>query len=59
MADEATLDRLRRLAASRRVSLAMVVREALEEKATAYHPKPQSLGAGESAPAPTAASRHE
>lgn len=56
MADEATIDKLRALAASRKVSLAEVVREALRDKAATYRPKPTSLGSGQSAPAATAAS---
>jgi predicted transcriptional regulator len=48
MADEDIIEQLRRLAASRKVSLATVIREALEVKAATYLPKPQSLGVGES-----------
>lgn len=55
MADDATLERLRLIASSRRVSLATVVREALEAKAATYLPRPKSLGAGESSPARKAA----
>jgi hypothetical protein len=55
MADEVVVDRLRRLAQERSVSFAEVVREALEEKARSYRPKPTSLGAGQSAPSRTAA----
>ena len=40
--------RLRALAAERRVSLAAIVREALEEKAAQYRPRPRSLGIGAS-----------
>jgi glutathione S-transferase len=57
MADEVTVEKLRALAASRRVSFAEVVREALEEKAATYRPKPVSLGAGESSSAATAATK--
>ena len=44
MADPITMNRLKGLAAERGVSLATVVREALEEKAQGYRPKPLSLG---------------
>jgi Ribbon-helix-helix protein, copG family len=40
MADQQTLDRLRALARDRGVSFATIVREALEEKAREYRPKP-------------------
>ena len=46
MADEATLDLLKNMARERHVSLAEVVREALQEKAQSYRPKPASIGAG-------------
>jgi hypothetical protein len=54
MADDDTVDRLRRLAGERGVSLATVVREALEEKALAFRPKPTSLGSGQSGVTETA-----
>lgn len=57
MADKSTVDGLRRQARERGVSFAVVVREALEEKALSYRPKPASLGAGQSAPSRTAASK--
>lgn len=44
LANEETLQRLRALARERGVSFAHVVREALEEKAGEYRPKPRSLG---------------
>jgi hypothetical protein len=44
MAEEETLQRLRALARERGVSLAQVVREALEQKAEEYRPKPKILG---------------
>lgn len=47
-APDELIERLRREAAERGVSLATVIREALEEKAQAYHPKPHSLGVGDS-----------
>ena len=42
------LDRLRLIAAERRTSIAALVREALEEKAGSYRPRPRSLGIGAS-----------
>lgn len=44
MADSETLERLRALARDRGKSLAEVVREALDEKAKEYRPKPTFLG---------------
>lgn len=48
MADEGTVRRLRALAEDRGVSFAEVVREAMEDKAREYRPRPKSLGAGSS-----------
>ena len=48
VAPEELLERLRRVAAERGSSLAAVVREALEEKAKTYRPRPRSLGIGDS-----------
>ncbi len=48
MADQQTLDRLRAVAKDRGVSFATIVREALEDKAKEYRPKPKSLGMGSS-----------
>jgi metal-responsive CopG/Arc/MetJ family transcriptional regulator len=42
------LERLRAAAAERRVSMAELVREALEEKLATHRPKPRSLGVGAS-----------
>ena len=42
------LDRLREIAAERALSLAGVVREAMEKEAAAYRPKLTSLGIGDS-----------
>ncbi len=42
------LDRLRSVAAERRMSMAELVREALEEKLAAHRPAPRSLGIGAS-----------
>jgi len=48
MADQVVMDRLKALARERGVSLATVVREALEEKARHYRPKPTWIGMFES-----------
>jgi hypothetical protein len=48
------LDGLRRVAAERRVSMAAVVREALEETVRLHRPRPRSLGIGASGTADTA-----
>ena len=45
---EELLQRLRVIAAERRMSMAAVIREALEEKVTSFRPRPQSLGIGAS-----------
>ena len=42
------LERLRAVAAERRVSMAELVREALEEKLATYRPRPRCLGVGAS-----------
>jgi hypothetical protein len=57
MADESTIEELRNLARERGVSFAVVVREALDEKARSYRPRPTSLGTGQSSPSRTAAMR--
>ena len=44
MADPIVMERLKALAKERGVSLATVVREALEEKAKDYRPWPKSIG---------------
>lgn len=44
MADQITMNRLKGLARERGVSLATVVREALEDKAREYRPKPTWIG---------------
>lgn len=62
MAEASTIERLRAIARERGVSFAEVVREALEEKARCWRPKPLSLGSGQSAPsraAATAGSRRQ
>ena len=48
VAPDPLLQRLRKMAAERKVSLATVIREALEEKAQSYRPRPRSLGLGDS-----------
>ena len=48
MADQGVMDRLKALAKERGVSLATVVREALEDKARDYRPKPTWIGMFES-----------
>ena len=48
------LQRLRIIAAERRTSMAALVREALEEKAASYHPRPRSRGIGASGHSDTA-----
>ncbi len=48
LADEETVRKLKGLASDRGVAFSEVVREALEEKAAEYRPKPQSLGIAES-----------
>jgi metal-responsive CopG/Arc/MetJ family transcriptional regulator len=48
------LERLRIAAAERRVSMAEIVREALEEKLAARRPMPRSLGVGASGRSDTA-----
>lgn len=46
--------RLRRLAAERGVSMAAIVREAIDEKLAAARPRPRSIGAGASGTRDTA-----
>lgn len=48
MAPPDLLLRLREMATERQTSLANLVREALEEKASTYRPRPRSLGIGAS-----------
>jgi predicted transcriptional regulator len=48
LADEKTVRKLKGLASDRGVPFSEVVREALEQKAAEYRPKPQSLGIAES-----------
>lgn len=51
---EELLDRLRRVAAERRISMASLIREAVEESLAAYRPRPRSLGIGASGKTDTA-----
>jgi hypothetical protein len=48
MASDDLIGRIRRMAAERGVPVAVVIREALEEKVKSYWPRPRSLGAGAS-----------
>lgn len=48
MADEAMVETLRAMARERGVSFAEIVREALQNKAAEYRPKPTCLGAFDS-----------
>jgi metal-responsive CopG/Arc/MetJ family transcriptional regulator len=47
-------ERLRRMAAELGVSMAELIREAVEEKAETHRPRPRSLGAGASGHSNTA-----
>jgi len=51
---EELLDRIRRIAAERRTSMASLIREAIEEKTDDYRPPPRSLGIGASGCSDTA-----
>ena len=51
---EELLGRLRMMATENRTSIAALIREALEEKARAYHARPRSLGIGSSGHSDTA-----
>jgi hypothetical protein len=52
--DEAVRRRLRRLAAERGVSMATLIREAIDEKVEQLAPRPRSLGVGASGTTDTA-----
>lgn len=52
--DEEVRRRLRRIAAERGVSMATIIREAIDEKADRMAPRPRSLGIGASGTAGTA-----
>jgi len=52
--DDDTRRRLRRIAADRGVSMATIIREAIDEKVDRLAPKPRSLGIGASGTSDTA-----
>ncbi len=52
--DEATRRQLRRIAADRGISMAAVIREAIDEAIERHAPKPRSLGVGASGTSDTA-----
>ncbi len=52
--DDDTRRRLRRIAAERGVSMATIIREAIDEKVERLAPKPRSLGIGASGTSDTA-----
>jgi len=55
VAPEGLLKRLRRMASERGTSMAVLIREALEEKVSRHRPRPRSLGIGSSGRGDTAA----
>jgi len=55
VADDHVVQKLKALARDRGVSFAVVAREALEDKALQYRPKPQSIGVAKSSHTKTAA----
>jgi hypothetical protein len=54
MLPDETRDELRRIAAERGVSMASIIREAIDEKVATYRPRPRSLGIGASGTVDTA-----
>lgn len=52
--DEDVRRRLRKIAADRGVSMATIIREAIDEKAERLAPRPRSIGAGASGTSDTA-----
>ena len=54
MLPDETRDRLRRIAADRGVSMATVIREAIDEKVATFRPRPRSIGIGASGRTDTA-----
>jgi predicted transcriptional regulator len=54
MLPDETRDRLRRIAADRGVSMATVIREAIDEKVATIQPRPRSIGIGASGRTDTA-----
>jgi predicted transcriptional regulator len=53
MLPDETRDRLRRIAADRGVSMATIIREAIDEKVERTHPRPASIGVGSSSTSDT------
>jgi hypothetical protein len=56
MLPDETRDRLRRIASDRGVSMATVIREAIDEKVATVRPRPRSIGVGASGRTDTARS---
>lgn len=54
MLPDETRDRLRMIAAERGVSMATIIREAIDEKVASVRPRPRSIGVGASGAADTA-----
>ena len=54
MLPDETRDRLRRLAADRGVSMATIIREAIEAHVASAHPRPRIIGSGASRVSDTA-----
>lgn len=54
MLPEAVRTKLRRIAAERNLSMAAVIREAIDDKIAAAQPRPRSLGVGDSGTTDTA-----
>lgn len=54
MLPDETRDRLRRIAAERGVSMAAIIREAIDEKVALTRPRPRSIGIGASGRTDTA-----
>lgn len=59
MLPDKTRDRLRRIAAERGVSMATIIREAIDEKVASVRPRPRSIGIGASGRSDTARSAGE
>jgi len=54
MLPDETRERLRRIAADRGVSMATIIREAIDEKVSTVRPRPRSIGIGASGTTDTA-----
>lgn len=54
MLPDETRDRLRMIAAERGVSMATIIREAIDEKVASNRPRPRSIGVGTSGTTDTA-----